>query len=101
MSGGHFGYRCFQISQFAEELEHEIKTNTGEHGDARNYSEGTIGILTYCQQTIEHASNLAKEVEWLYSGDTGEEDLVATVSELTEQYRNQRLEPGMKAKGTA
>lgn len=93
MSGGHFEYRCFQISQFAEELKHEIKTNTtpDEYGDAPNYSEETIKILTYCQQTIEYASNLAKEVEWLYSSDTGEENLVATVRELIQA--DQRITP--------
>lgn len=84
MSGSHFDYGCFRISQFAEELEHEIKINkvVGEYGDATNFSSKTISILKMVQTIILEAGNLAKEVEWLYSGDTGEENFSEAVVKI-------------------
>lgn len=79
MSGGHFDYGCFRISQFADELKHEIDTNGDETmndlGEKRGYGfeAGTIARLKAAHQIIEQAGKLAREVEWLYSGDHGEE----------------------------
>ena len=79
MSGGHFDYGCFRISQFADELKHEIEINDDEtkdeFGDSRGYGfeKETISRLATAQQIIETAGKLAREIEWLYSGDHGEE----------------------------
>ena len=70
MSGGYFNYNCFRISQFADDLDHEIKEN-GRNIDV--LSDETIEILTRCCQEIADAGEIAKEIEWLFSGDHGEE----------------------------
>jgi len=79
MSGGHFDYKCFIISQFAEELQHAIEINSddslGEYGTPIGacFSDGTLFRLKRAQQIIDTAGNLAKEIEWLYSGDHGDD----------------------------
>jgi len=86
MSGGYFDYDCFRISQFAEDLHREIRDNSVENdfGYAPNYNKKTIDYLKKSQKIIELAGKLAKEVEWLYSGDTGEETFCSVACELLE-----------------
>ena len=79
MSGGHFNYGCFRISQFAEDLKHEIDINNDEQVDdwgdevGSQFSNETISRLVTAHRIIETAGRLAREIEWLYSGDHGEE----------------------------
>ncbi|HAR37925.1 MAG TPA: hypothetical protein DCS09_04745 [Porphyromonadaceae bacterium] len=88
MSGGHFNYGCFRISQFADELKHEIDTNddesTNEYGETigEGLSPETIQRVTKAHKTIELAGKLAREIEWLYSGDHGEESFCRLVDEI-------------------
>ena len=91
MSGGHFNYGCFRISQFADELEHEIEINDDEtkdeFGDKRGYGfeKETISRLMNAQKIIETAGKLAREIEWLYSGDHGEESFNLLVDNILKQ----------------
>lgn len=84
MSGGHFDYGCFAISQFAESLEQDIESNNikDDYGYAHDFNDKTIALLTACQQKIEVAGKLAREVEWLYSDDHGEETFAEIVGEI-------------------
>ena len=88
MSGGHFNYGCFRISQFADELKHEIDINDDEtkddYGDCRGHflCEETIKRLVTSHQMIETAGKLAREIEWLYSGDHGEESFNRLIDEI-------------------
>ena len=88
MSGGHFGYGCFRISQFADELEHEIEINNDVSQDhcgepvGAGFEKGTVSRLVVAQQIIESAGKLAREVEWLYSGDHGEESFCELVDKI-------------------
>ncbi len=87
MSGGHFDYNCFRISEFADELKDEIDTNEekDEFGDARNYSTETLEHLIDCHEVIALAGKLARKVEWLYSGDSGEEDFNKATDKIMEE----------------
>jgi hypothetical protein len=83
MSGGAFDYNCFRISQFAEELKNRIDENHHEiNGRAYHYNLETITLLNHCQKAIELAGELAHEVEWLYSGDIGEETFKKRFNEI-------------------
>jgi len=88
MSGGSFDYKCFQISAFADELKHKIDVNDDDTEDdwggtlGDQYSTGTIAALTNIQKMIELSGKLAREVEWLYSGDHGEESFQRLVSDI-------------------
>lgn len=42
MSGGHFDYGCFKISQFAEDLQHEIDVNDDDTKNEYGGSRGRI-----------------------------------------------------------
>jgi hypothetical protein len=85
MSGGAFDYNCFKISQFAEELKNKIDENDveNEYGYAFRYSEETIEKLLHCQRVIELAGKLAHEIEWLYSGDIGEDTFLKRIENLS------------------
>jgi len=79
LSGGYFDYGSFKVSQFAEELKHEIEINDNktedEYGDKRGhgFEKETITRLITARGIIETAGKLAREIEWLYSGDHSEE----------------------------
>jgi len=79
MSGGHFNYAYFRIGELADDLKFEIENNDNpdkdEWGDSlsHGYSKQTVTMLWEAQKTLQRASELARAVEWLYSGDTGEE----------------------------
>ena len=79
MSGSYFNYGYFKISQFADELQHEIDINDDEtkdeFGDTRGqcFSTYTMERIRAAHKIIETAGKLAREIEWLYSGDHGEE----------------------------
>ena len=98
MSGGHFDYGCFAISRFAEELQHEIEINDDEtenqYGDriGAGFSDFTMERIRTAHKIIETAGKLAKEIEWLYSGDHGEESYL----ELTD-----RILGGVECNGPA
>lgn len=84
MSGGYFDYDCFRISRFADDLKHEIEKNNikNDYGDATDFNQKTIALLSTSQQVIEVAAELAKEIEWLYSSDIGEADFGEAVSSI-------------------
>jgi hypothetical protein len=88
MSGGHFNYNCFRISDFADELQHEIATNDDETEDdfgctrGNQYDEKTIANLKAAHAIIKKAGELAREVEWLYSGDHGEDSFNKLMDEM-------------------
>lgn len=88
MSGGYFEYRCFEISDFAERLKDEIERNNEEttdsfgNPDIRGYGAEALSRLVEAQKIIETAGKLAREVEWLYSGDHGEESFVRLADKI-------------------
>lgn len=88
MSGGHFNYVCYRILEFANELQQKIDTNDDEtlddFGDKRGYGfddETMLRLRTSCQ-IIVTAGKLAREIEWLYSGDHGEESFRRLIDEI-------------------
>ena len=82
MSGGHFDYNCFNISQFADDLKHEIEVNDDTFGYIFNVD--TLRRLKSAHSIIETAGKLAKEIEWLYSGDHGEDSFAELVDVILE-----------------
>jgi hypothetical protein len=91
MSGGHFDYGCFRISQFADELQHEIDINDvkdlDEWGDniGKGYEKETMDRIIAAHAIIEKAGKLAREIEWLYSGDHGEDSFNRLIDEILKE----------------
>lgn len=85
MSGGAFDYNCFKISQFAEELKNKIDENDveDEYGYVNHFNKETIEKLNQCQRIIELAGQLAHDIEWLYSGDIGEDTFFKRIKDFS------------------
>ena len=97
MSGGHYNYGCFAISYFAEELARDIRTNDV---DTQLAYGGTVGFhhppetldrLRRAEQIIRVAADLAKEAEWLYSGDTSPAGFNVAFDKIIAEYRRTRF----------
>ena len=86
MSGGSFDYAYIRVQQFANELELMLakQDEVNDWGD-RPYlmQEATRAQLVEIQETVQAAALLMKEVEWLYSGDTGEDTFMQQVGKIT------------------
>jgi hypothetical protein len=88
MSGGSFDYAYQRVSQFADELDLKIGNNQVENdwGYQPNYSAGVILRLKSISLLAELTSSLMKEVEWLYSGDTGEESFLKRLDNIESNF---------------
>lgn len=79
MSGGHFDYDQYKISQIAESIESLIYKNDSqeknEWGDSVGYgfSEETIAEFKKAVSVLKEAAVYAQRIDWLVSGDDGEE----------------------------
>jgi hypothetical protein len=76
MSGGSFDYDCFKISQFADNLKARLASNKdkdNEFGWCPDFNEETIDLLKQSHKIIDMAGRIAHHIEWLYSGDHGED----------------------------
>ena len=84
MSGGHFDYNCFRFVSFADALETEIRNNNkkGEHIYSVNAKPETIKLLKSALCHIRKSAWMAKDIEFFYSGDIGEEALIERLKEM-------------------
>jgi predicted nucleotidyltransferase len=76
MSGGHFDYIQYRIEEIAEEVKRLIRDNNkiDEWGHANNYSDETLKKFLEAEKTIRTAAKMAQRIDWLVSGDDGEDD---------------------------
>ena len=87
MSGGHYDYACFAIHDFADLLARDIRTNDCDE----QLPAETLDRLKRAQQIARVAAKLAKEAEWLYSGDTGPDTFNAAFDKIIADYRRTRF----------
>ena len=86
MSGGSFNYAYSRMSQFADELRNKLESAGMEdrYGYvAARYAPDIERTLSDIADLAEHVSKLAKEAEWLYSGDIGEDTFMRRVKEIS------------------
>jgi hypothetical protein len=95
MSGGHFtdcGYDYYRVSQFADELEEEIRHNgkAGTDGDHSyyypNYEPETIEYLKEQLPKMRKMAEIMRHIDYLYSGDHGEDSFMEIVKEVENKY---------------
>jgi len=89
MSGGSFDYAFTRVNQFADELRIKLENRKkqNEYGEVcYDYSDEVITELTNIKLAAFTLSDLMKEVEWLYSGDTGEETFLRNVADIKQRY---------------
>lgn len=82
MSGGHFEYGQYRIREIAEDIERLVATNDdqtkNEWGDpkGRGYPPEVIEKFKEAAHTLERAADMAQRVDWLVSGDDGEDSFM-------------------------
>ena len=87
MSGGHFDYNQYRIGQIADDIDGEIRNNDSEElnewGDrlGRGYSEATIEAMEHAVYQLKVAQVYAQRVDWLLSGDDGEDTFHVRLAE--------------------
>lgn len=84
MSGGHYEYAYFKIDNLASSIKEDIDRNDipDEYGFKHNFSEKTMDNMKKLHAMLIVSAKLAKEAEWLYSGDTGEDQFNSEFSNL-------------------
>lgn len=75
MSGGHFDYKQYELGYIADDIEQMILNNDvkNEYGYAHNYSNATLKQFKKAVKLIRQAQVYAQRVDWLVSGDDGED----------------------------
>lgn len=79
MSGGHFNYEQYKISQIADDIDQLVRDNNNqerdEWGDTKgsNFSAETIAEFKKGIEILKQAYVYAQRIDWLISGDDGED----------------------------
>lgn len=87
MSGGFFNYDQYKIGQIADEVEQLILTNDdttlNEWGDRKGcgFTAATIAEFRRGLQALRTAQVYAQRIDWLVSGDDGEDSFHKRLAE--------------------
>ena len=79
MSGGHFDYQQYRIEDIATSIDELIESNDSteinSYGDelGRHYPPDIIAKFDEARKTLRIAAAMAQRVDWLVSGDDGED----------------------------
>ena len=79
MSGGRFDYLQYRFTQIVDAIEQEIRDNNAEPRpkdwfEPNNFSEKTIEEFKKGIEYIKKAQIYAQRIDWLLSGDDGEDN---------------------------
>ena len=78
MSGGYFDYAQFRFGEIVESIRSEIANNDSTEKDDWGYDKGChfpsdiIAKFKETADTVERAEKMVTRVDWLLSGDDGE-----------------------------
>ena len=93
MSGGHFndcGYEYYKVARFADELEAEVSTNfeKDDYGFAHEYPSEVCEYLLEQVTKMRKMAEIMRHIDYLYSGDHGEDSFMERVKEVEEKYKD-------------
>lgn len=71
MSGGKFDYKQYSIDYIVDEIDQIIRTN--KEKEWYQYSDETINEFKKGIELLKKAAVYAQRIDWLVSGDDGEE----------------------------
>ncbi len=83
MSGGHFNYKQYEIEHIADQVEQMIIDNESEEldewGNTKGYhfTEDTMAEFKKALVIIRQAQVYAQRIDWLVSGDDGEDSFLS------------------------
>ena len=89
MSGGHYDYLYWKIEEFSRMLKDDIRRNDEEddYGYSYNISPEVLSILEIIADKAEILAKIAREVEWMYSGDIDEEELMKRIEKILDDHK--------------
>ena len=92
MSGGHFDYKQFYIRDIIGEVEYLIKNNNviNEWDYANNFSDEVIEKFKVGLEILKQAEIYTTRIDWLVSGDDGEETFLERLEEDLNENRKNR-----------
>lgn len=81
MSGGHFQYQQYRIEDIAVEIDEMIKSNDDQSlgtwlRRGNNYPPEILEKFREAAHTLRQAAEMAQRVDWLVSGDDGEDSFI-------------------------
>jgi len=74
MSGGHFNYKQYEIEHIADQVEQMIIDNESE---GYHFTEDTMVEFKKALVIIRQAQVYAQRIDWLVSGDDGEDSFLS------------------------
>lgn len=95
MSGGYFDYQQYRLGEIADRIETLIETNhseeLNEYGDpvGRGYTEETIEEFVAAVRILREAYVYVQRVDWLLSGDDGEEEFHKRLEQDLDDFWNE------------
>ena len=95
MSGGHFGYIQELMETVASDIEELIRTNDSTKRDewgeteGRQFSDETIAELHTASDIVKRAAIYTQRIDWLVSGDDGEDTFHQRLSDELEALENE------------
>ena len=87
MSGGHFDYQQYRLNDIAEMIDELATSNYDETIDefgnkrGRFYKTETILRFIEARDALQRAGKMVQRIDWLVSGDDGEESFHARWAE--------------------
>jgi hypothetical protein len=83
VSGGHFEYSQYRIDDIAREIDNLIIGNRtpDEYGSVRDYPDSVIEKFKEGAAILRKAAIYAQRIDWLVSGDDGEDNFLKRLSE--------------------
>lgn len=93
MSGGYFNYDQYKIGYIADEVEQLIINNNSDELDEWGYKkhcsfeENTIEEFKRALHTLRVAQIYAQRIDWLASGDDGEDSFHRRLNEELRELR--------------
>ena len=87
MSGGFYDYKQYVLDEIADSIQLEIEQNDSTEDDGfghdrgRHYAPLVIDRMSEAVMALRIASIYAQRVDWLLSGDDGEESFLRRLEE--------------------
>lgn len=98
MSGGHFDYNQYRLTEMADEIEHLVANNSlpirewdGSVSPPYSYSEQTILKFKEAVALLKKANIAVQRIDWLVSGDDGEDSFHERWKEDMEKLHEREL----------
>lgn len=91
MSGGHFDYAQHRIRDIYDGIQRLILNNSvpDEYGYKREYKKEILLEFKKALYFLERAEIYAQRIDWLVSGDDGEESFLKRLEEELQECQNQ------------